>query len=101
MGGFEHPPARPGEPDSPRTAARNARYGLILFGVYLALYATYVLLNAFRPSVMDAVPWAGLNLAVLSGFGLIGAALLLALVYGWLCRAPESPPPGAGREGRV
>ena len=40
---------------------------------------------------MDQVPFAGLNLAILSGFGLIVIALLLAALYGWLCRAPEAP----------
>ena len=29
---------------------------------------------------------AGVNLAILYGFGLIIAALVLALIYGWLCK---------------
>lgn len=65
---------------------RNARYGLILFVLYLAFYSLYVILNAFWPQVMDAIPLAGVNLAILYGFGLIAVALLLALVYAWLCR---------------
>ncbi|MEY4565679.1 MAG: hypothetical protein RLY14_649 [Planctomycetota bacterium] len=65
---------------------RNARYGVILFTVYLILYAIFVLLNTFWPEVMDAVPFAGLNLSILYGFGLIAMALVLALVYSWLCR---------------
>ena len=43
---------------------------------------------------MDARPFAGVNVAVLSGLGLIAAALVLALVYAWVCRAPAG-----GREG--
>ena len=35
---------------------------------------------------------AGLNLATIYGFGLIVVALLLAALYGWLCRAPEAAP---------
>jgi uncharacterized membrane protein (DUF485 family) len=65
---------------------RNARVGLRLFAVYLVLYAGFVLLAAFAPAVMEHTPAAGVNLAVWYGFGLIAAALALALVYGWLCR---------------
>jgi uncharacterized membrane protein (DUF485 family) len=85
MGGFDHTPAEAEHDDQP-TAARNARQGLWLFGLYLSLYAAFVLLNAFRPEVMDVVPAAGLNLAVIYGFGLIVTAFALALVYAWLCR---------------
>jgi uncharacterized membrane protein (DUF485 family) len=68
-------------------ATRNARIGLVLFAVYLLLYGGFVLLNAFAPQAMEATPVAGINLAILYGFGLIIAALVLALLYGWLCTA--------------
>ena len=64
----------------------NARIGMILFLIYLALYAGFVLINAFAPAVMEWRPWGGLNLAILYGFGLIFAALLLAAIYGVMCR---------------
>lgn len=64
-------------------AQRNARLGLVLFGVYATFYAAFVLASAFAADVMDTKPLFGLNLAVLSGFALIGLALLLALVYGF------------------
>jgi uncharacterized membrane protein (DUF485 family) len=65
---------------------RDARIGMTLFSVYLVLYGGFVLVNAFAADWMEAKPIAGVNLAVLSGFGLIIAALVLALVYGLLCR---------------
>lgn len=68
-------------------ANRNARIGLILFVVYLAFYGGFVLLAAFSPATMARTPWAGVNLAIWYGFALIAAALLLALVYGYLCRS--------------
>ena len=68
-------------------ANRNARIGLILFVVYLAFYAGFVLLAAFSPATMSRTPWAGVNLAIWYGFALIAAALILALVYGYLCRS--------------
>jgi uncharacterized membrane protein (DUF485 family) len=71
--------------ESEATSARNSRYGLILFGLYLALYGGFVGINAFAPRVMEQTI-AGVNLAIWYGFGLIAAAFLVALVYGWLCR---------------
>ena len=76
--------------DSAATAARNARLGLWLFAVYLLLYGGFVGINAFAPHVMETQPALGINLAILYGMGLIVAAFLLALVYGWLCRLPVS-----------
>ena len=61
-----------------------------LFLVYLVLYTSYVLTTAFRPAVMEIEPIAGVNLAILSGFGLIIVAMLLALVYTWICRGGNS-----------
>ena len=70
--------------------SRHVRIGLTLFAVYLVLYGSFVLLNAFSPRTMEFAPWAGVNLAILYGFGLIIAALVLALLYGWLCRQTGS-----------
>lgn len=75
-------------PSDPEPASsRSSRYGLILFGIYLALYGGFVSLNAFAPSLMEGILFAGINVAVGYGIGLIVAALALALLYGWLCRA--------------
>jgi uncharacterized membrane protein (DUF485 family) len=69
--------------------SKNSRIGLVLFGLYLLFYGSFVLLAAFVPGVMET-PLAGVNLAIWSGFGLIAAALLLALVYGWARRPTNS-----------
>jgi len=58
----------------------------LLFFIYFALYAGFVLINAFEPTWMELRPWGGINVALLYGFGLIVAALALALVYGVLAR---------------
>ena len=65
--------------------SRNARIGMILFVIYLLLYGGFVFVNAFAADAMEATPIAGVNLAILCGFGLIVAALILALIYGALC----------------
>ena len=90
MPGLDHGTNVPDRTETPGTAARNSRYGLVLFAVYLVLYGAFVGVNAFAPEVMERTPLAGVNLAILSGFGLIGAAFLLAMIYGWLCWADVS-----------
>ncbi len=95
MAGFGHEVAE-AEIVDPATAARNARYGLVLFALYFAFYAVFVGLNAFLPSAMS-VNVGGINLAIVYGMGLIAAALVLALVYCWLCRG-RAEADAAGRE---
>lgn len=70
--------------------ARNTRYGLILFAVYLALYVGFLLLSTFAAQMMQEVKILGVNLSIIYGFTLILAALVLALIYGWLCRSSNS-----------
>jgi len=86
MAGLEHGSHHPREIEDPRIAARNARYGMVLFLLYLTVYSVYVGLNAFFPAVMQATPLLGLNVALLFGFGLIVGAMVLAVLYCWLCR---------------
>jgi uncharacterized membrane protein (DUF485 family) len=74
---------------------RNSRLGLALFFVYCLLYGGFVGLAAFAPGVMERSPAAGVNLAIWYGFGLIAAAIVLALVYGWLCSRASEPGRGA------
>ncbi len=71
--------------------ASISRIGLALFLLYTLLYGGFVLLNVFWPKSMEATPIAGVNLAILYGFGLIGAAFVMALIYGVASRpAPPS-----------
>lgn len=74
--------------DPPRTS----RLGIALFAVYLLLYGGFVLLNTFAPGTMELTPWAGINVAVLYGFGLIIAAVVLALIYGCFVNDSGSEP---------
>ena len=89
MAGFNHSHLPPEEVRDPVAERHAARLGVVLFCVYLAFYLAYVIINAFWPRVMDMVPFSGINLAVWSGLGLIVGALVLALLYAWLCRKPR------------
>ncbi len=75
--------------EHPEIVSSNARWGLILFAIYLAFYGVFVALSAFWPQTMAKEFFAGVNLAICYGFALIIAALLLALVYMYVTR-PES-----------
>lgn len=86
MAGLGHHAAATAEEEDPRLVAGNSRRGLWLFAIYQVFYAAFVLLNAFGRAWMKQQPWAGVNLAIWYGFGLIAGALLLALTYAWLCR---------------
>jgi len=94
MADFDHAPATQ-PPENVATSTRNARVGLWLFAVYLVFYGAFVGLTAFAPGAMETI-LAGITLAIWYGFALIAVALVLALVYGWLCRSDVAETPSAG-----
>jgi uncharacterized membrane protein (DUF485 family) len=55
--------------------------GLALFWVYVALYGGFMALVLVRPDLLSLRPFGGVNLAIVSGMGLIAAAFGLAVVY--------------------
>ena len=80
----------PPPPSSRHTIARNARYGLWLFAVYVLFYAGFIAISAFK---FDALRTdvGGVNLAIAYGMGLILLAFLLALVYMVMTRNEGTP----------
>jgi uncharacterized membrane protein (DUF485 family) len=76
--------AEPGEHHS--IVSYNARLGLILFAIYCVIYAIFVGLCTFSLEFMSRPFIGGVNLAIWYGFGLIGAAFVMAAIYLYLCR---------------
>ena len=74
------------EQEDAGVVAHNTRMGVILFVVYVAFYGGFMALSAFWPEVMSQPFLGGVNLAVVYGFALIVAALVLALIYMKVCR---------------
>ena len=81
---FKTPVAR--EQEDASVVAYNTRIGVVLFFVYVTFYGGFMALSAFRPELMSKPFVGGANLAVVYGFALIVAALVLALLYMCLCR---------------
>jgi uncharacterized membrane protein (DUF485 family) len=71
--------------EHPQLSAANSRAGLVLFFIYLVLYAGFVGVAAFAPQAMAAPALAGINLAICYGMGLIFAAFLVAALYMLAC----------------
>ena len=73
---------------------------MTLFVIYLLLYVGFIVVNAFAPDFTETIVAAGLNLAIVYGFALIFAALVMSIIYGVLCRdeiEDESIAPHNGR----
>ena len=64
------------------SGSQTKRLPLVLFGIYLLLYGGFIVINLFATDLMELTPFAGVNLAIWYGFGLIVAAILLAFIYG-------------------
>jgi len=86
-----HDHANHREDEHPELVAYNTRLGLVLFAFYCALYAAFMGLSTFAPGVMKLQPFGGVNLAILYGFGLIAAAMILAIIYLFLAKQPDAP----------
>ena len=83
-----HEPATDSGPD--HASGYKSRIGLYMFALYSLIYAGFVVINVTKPVLMETIIFAGLNLAVVYGFGLIVLALVLALIYNAMCAKEES-----------
>jgi len=88
-----HGPASQWQEDS--SSKYKMKLGVVMFLIYAAVYAGFVILNVFRPVLMEVPVLAGMNLAAVYGFGLIIFALVLALIYNSFCAKKEKEPPQA------
>jgi uncharacterized membrane protein (DUF485 family) len=64
----------------------NRRLGLVLFFAYLMFYVGFVGVIVVDYRLMGTVVFAGLNLAIVYGMGLIVSAILLSIIFMFACR---------------
>lgn len=69
---------------------RKSRLGVILFFVYLIVYAGFVAVGVADYTLMGEIVLGNQNLAVVYGFGLIIFAIILGIVYNWQCTKLEN-----------
>jgi uncharacterized membrane protein (DUF485 family) len=69
---------------------KKTRLGVILFFVYLIVYAGFVTVGVADYTLMGEIVLGNQNLAVVYGFGLIVFAIVLGLIYNWQCTRFEN-----------
>lgn len=66
--------------------------------VYAAIYAVFVLLGLFYTETLGVKVIAGLNLAIVYGFGLIALAAVMGFVYSLICTRMEDQMNGGTKQ---
>ncbi|MFC1743485.1 DUF485 domain-containing protein [Candidatus Riflebacteria bacterium] len=63
--------------------------GFVCFIFYCVVYSGFVIINTLNPRLMNMQVAFGLNLAVFYGFGLIILAIVMGLIYHFVCSSIE------------
>jgi len=72
-----------------KAIAYKTKLGLWLFLVYVLVYIGFIWINVASPKTMGKIIFAGQNLAVVYGFGLIALAFVMGLLYDYFCAKKE------------
>jgi uncharacterized membrane protein (DUF485 family) len=68
-----------------KAAHLKSKLGLKLFFVYALIYAGFIFIGVYKPSLMGVrIAW-GLNFAIIYGFGLIVLAIVMGFLYHLAC----------------
>jgi uncharacterized membrane protein (DUF485 family) len=70
--------------------SKKTRLGVIMFFIYMTTYAGFVCIGMMFPRVLGVRFIFGQNLAVTYGIGLILLAVIMGLVYNFLCTRYEN-----------
>ncbi len=71
------------------SANKKAKLGVWLFILYSIIYGTFVAIGVINYELMSKKVMGEQNLAVVYGFGLIIFAIVLGLVYNFICTGYE------------
>ncbi len=71
-----------------KSEAFKTKLGLIMFTAFTPIYLAFIFLAVISPTTMgnDIGP---LNVAIVFGFGIIILAVILAVIYNYICSAKE------------
>ena len=73
-----------------RASGKKAKIGVWLFIVYSLVYGGFVTIGVANYKLMGKIVFAGQNLAVIYGFGLIVLAIIMGLIYNSVCTRLEN-----------
>ena len=77
------------EPEVDHASEKKAKLGIWFFFLYLFFYAGFVAIGVLNYELLAVEVFRGINLAVFYGIGLIVFAVLLGLLYNFLCTRYE------------
>lgn len=80
---------QPTEQEADHASEKKAKLGIQFFFLYLFLYSGFVAIGVFNYELLALEVFRGLNLAIFYGFGLILFAVLLGILYNFLCSRYE------------
>lgn len=83
---MHHQPSSPLEIEN--SSQKKARLGILFFFIYLFFYAGFVLIGVFNYELL-ANDIGGINIALIYGIGLIVFAVVLGVLYNFLCSRYE------------
>jgi len=69
---------------------KKAKLGVWLFIAYTIVYAIFVAIGVLNYEAMGKIVLGNQNLAVVFGFGLIVLAIVMGLIYNWICTGFEN-----------
>ncbi|WP_207493650.1 DUF485 domain-containing protein [Aridibaculum aurantiacum] len=75
--------------DEDLAAKRKASLGIRFFFIYLFFYAGFVIIGVFNYELLATEVAGGINLALVYGIGLILFAVILGIIYNFLCSRYE------------
>ncbi len=73
-----------------KAIAYKAKLGIYLFIFYAIVYGIFVAINVLSPKTMGTILLGELNIAVVYGFGLIVLAIVMGLIYNYMCCKKEN-----------
>ena len=69
---------------------KKTKLGIWLFILYTIVYGIFVAIGVANYEAMSNLVLGNQNLAVVFGFGLIVLAIVMGLIYNWLCTGYEN-----------
>jgi uncharacterized membrane protein (DUF485 family) len=79
----------PPESEADFASEKKSRLGLVFFFIYFFFYAGFVAIGVLNYELLAIEVVWGINLAIFYGIGLIVFAVLLGIVYNFLCSRYE------------